>query len=868
MIRFVALSWIIFVPAIIALAMWLPSLRRPLRLTCLTLLTLILLQPQMRRLGPGLDLWVLVDRSASAADALAPRRSEIEGLLTRSKSAEDRIFFVDYAELAQRRGDADEIPPHKQQQTRTRLAIEFALSHLSPDRAARLLLLSDGYTTEPLQDIGERLAREDVALDYRLLSQPGVTDYRVGRLEIPARAQVGEPFLLEIDVTGEPDGPVSLTIERDGASIGSTELQVRSGKATGRFTDRLTKTGAHRYVARVSGEGDVRPDNNHIERWLEIAGGPRILLLSSYADDPLGAALSALGFQVDTISDPATAHVGQLSGAKAVLLNNLPASRLPAEFLAALDFYVRSQGGGLLMAGGKSSFASGGYFDSAIDDLLPVSMELRTEHRKLAVAMAIVLDRSGSMSAAVAGNLQKMDLANEGAARAIELLGPMDAVSVFAVDVQAHEIVPLTGLSANRKALVDMVRRIASGGGGICVPTGLRAARSQLLKAPAGQRHILLFADANDATQELADWATLREMTKEGITISVIALGGENDSGAEFLRNVADVGKGRIFFNANPSELPALFAQETVAVARSAFIDSPVPVTPTAGWLELAAKPLDWLAEVDGYNLSYLKPEATAAAFSGDEYQAPLVAYWQRGAGRVGAVSFPLGGEFSDRVRSWERYGDFVQTLARWLAGEQLPPGIGLRTRLQGTELQVDLLYDESWEEKLTQSAPRVVLGEGDSARTRELVWQRLAPGHYTTVAPLPPEQWVRGAVQVERFTLPFGPLVVGSNAEWQFDRARVAELEAVAKASGGTERIDLAKVWQAPRRSAFRDLRPWMLTGFLLLFLLDAFLTRRGWSRQTSSRDAGAGVDDPDRESAAPVRKQPASTIRATANR
>ena len=41
------------------------------------------------------------------------------------------------------------------------------------------------------------------------------------------------------------------------------------------------------------------------------------------------------------------------------------------------------------MAGGKKSFAAGGYFESAIDPLLPVSMELKQEHRKLMVAMAI-----------------------------------------------------------------------------------------------------------------------------------------------------------------------------------------------------------------------------------------------------------------------------------------------------------------------------------------------------------------------------------------------------------------------------------------------------------------------------------------------
>src|SRR5690606_26261418 len=111
-----------------------------------------------------------------------------------------------------------------------------------------------------------------------------------------------------------------------------------------------------------------------------------------------------------------------LVGTRAVVLNNVPAHRVPQRFLDALDFFVREQGGGLLMVGGQNSFGSGGYFSSSVDPLLPVSMELRQEHRKLATAMAIVLDRSGSMAASV-GTMTKMDLANSGTARAIELLG-------------------------------------------------------------------------------------------------------------------------------------------------------------------------------------------------------------------------------------------------------------------------------------------------------------------------------------------------------------------------------------------------------------------------------------------------------------
>jgi von Willebrand factor type A domain len=828
--RFESLAWLIFAPLFAGAVIWFPPLRTWRRLVCLGLLVLTLVQPQLRRLDSGLELAVLVDLSASAADALAPRINEMQALLERSKSGDDGLFYVDYAELAQVRGEADDIPTHKRQQTRTALAIQFALSRLSPERSGRLLLITDGYSTEPLTGIEERLARQGVALDYRLVSLPSAADYRIDHLDFPLRAQVGEPFLIDVQIAGDPDGPVSIEILRDGVPIGRAKADVQRGRAAVHFSDRLAHAGAHRYTAQLSAANDTRPGNNRAEKWIEITGGPRVLLVSLYAGNPLGNALAGQGFEVETVDNPANLQVGMLSGARAVILDNTPAFRLPHDFLAGLDFYVRSQGGGLLMIGGKNSFGAGGYFESAVDDLLPVSMESRSERRKLAVAMSIVLDRSGSMAASVAGNLQKMDLANEGAARSIELLGPMDAVSVFAVDTEAHVVVPLTTLEANRQPLINAVRRIDSGGGGIYVPTGLRAAHEQLLKATVGQRHVLLFADANDATEELGDYPTLiKAMVKDGITISVIGLGTDKDSGAKFLQEVAELGQGRIFFNADATELPAVFAQETVAMARSTFVDTPAKITPAAGWMEMTARPLPWLEAIDGYNLSYLKPLATAAAFTADDNKAPLISFWQRGAGRVGAVAFPLGGDYSQRVRAWKSYGDFIQTIGRWVSGDALPPGLGLRTRLDGALLQLDLFYDASWEQTFGETAPRVMLGDGADGKARDLVWERLEPGHFSTSAPLEPDQWVRGAIQAGKHTLAFGPIMAGSNIEWTFDPARLAELQAVSHASGGIERIDLSSVWQAPHRAEFRDLRPWLLIALALLFVADALCARLG---------------------------------------
>ncbi|MDZ4289232.1 MAG: hypothetical protein U0984_14805, partial [Prosthecobacter sp.] len=431
----------------------------------------------------------------------------------------------------------------------------------------------------------------------------------------------------------------------------------------------------------------------------------------------------------------------------------------------------------------------------------------------------------------VANGFTKMSLVDEGAANAIRFLGPQDLLTVFAVDSEAHEMVPLQSVGPNRDKMESAVRRIESTGGGIFVYNGLKAAWDQLKNAPAGQRHIILFSDAADS-EEPGDYKDLiAEIIANGGTISVIALGSRADPDAWLLDDIAKLGKGRIFYTNKAEELPSIFSQETVAVARSAFIEDPVDTKPAGGWFEISGQTLDWLKQADGYNLSYLRDWASQALITGDEYSAPLVSFGQRGIGRTAAVSFPLGGEHSKLIRAWPGYGDLLQTLVRWLMGENLPPGIGLRHRMEGTTLKLDLLHDESWEPRLSANAPRILLAHGPRAEgPHELAWERLSPGHYQASAELPEGEMIRGAIQVGKQALTFGPTLIGTSTEWAFDESRVEELRAVSKASGGRELLDLHQAWRNPKTVRFSDMNGSLLVATLLLMLLEALVTRTGW--------------------------------------
>jgi hypothetical protein len=834
---FLAPEWFFVIPALVLLGWRVKSLRlhEPLRALALLAVVLALADPRVRRGGGGLDLWVLVDRSDSIAADAARQAPEIAQILEKTRRRDDRLYYIDFAVDAIRREAGADPELGSTFQTRTGVALEMALAQMAQDRLARLLVLTDGYATAPLGDVAEKVLRRGVAIDYRLLGAGAGTDFRVGGIEIPVRVLPGEAFLVEFGIAGNSDADVPWEVRRGDTVAASGVAQVRGGRARVRLADRLGGSGAVRYEARIKPEPDAHSENNFANSWVEVAGGPRALLLTNYPDDPLAALLGAQGLTVQLVTEPGALTPAALTGARLVVFNNMPAHRVAPEFMAALPFFINEQGGGLLMAGGRNSFGSGGYFASAVDALLPVSMELRKEQRKLAAAMAIAMDRSGSMRASAGAGLTKMDLADTGAARAVELLGDQDAVSVHAIDTAEHQIVALAQVGPNRAAIIDAVRRIQSQGGGIVVPVGLTAAWNELKKADTGTRHIILFADANDSRQGQSGYKELAAaIAKDNITISVIGMGRDTDGDAQILKDVADIGGGRIFFSADPTDLPAIFAQETVSVARSAFIKEPTPAQGTPGWKEIAARVPQWPAEVDGYNLSYLKEGATVSLLTTDEYQAPLVAAWARGAGRSAAVSFPLGGEHSERVRAWPGYGDFVQTLTRWLAGEDAPPGLALRTVVDGDRLALELLYDETWTTRVAQAGgPVATLAESASGRgaetVRPLVWEKIEPGRFRATAELTPGRRVRGAVRLGGAALPFGPVTAPGLAEWAYDPARLQELKELTQRSGGRERIELASVWDAPRPVTARGIRGWLLTIFVVLLLADALLTRLG---------------------------------------
>src|SRR4051812_3582250 len=265
-------EWLLLLPALAVAAWRWPrlGLLQPLRAAAMLLLVLALVRPTTSASSRAIDLWVLADRSASCGAVAGKALPEWETILERSKRPGDELHLIDFAAspMVRGRGDSNSIDPLE---TRSAFAVRFALEQLVPERAARILLLSDGYSTEPLTEVVEPLIKRGIPLDYRLFFSPEGVDYRVDTIEAPTRVQAAEGFLIEARVVSPVEGEVPFEVLRDDQKIGEGKAVVRNGEARLRFSDRMRVPGAHRFGIRVLPEKDTHPENNLAETWVEVA---------------------------------------------------------------------------------------------------------------------------------------------------------------------------------------------------------------------------------------------------------------------------------------------------------------------------------------------------------------------------------------------------------------------------------------------------------------------------------------------------------------------------------------------------------------------------------------------------------------------
>lgn len=742
-------------------------------------------------------------------------------------------------------------------------AIRRALSEVPPDSAARVVLLSDGVSTHG-DTLGEAAlaAAAGVRIDVIPLDQRQLQDIRVVSVSAGGRASQGEAIDLRIVTSSARDADVQVRVYRDGELIREGDASLAAGEDVVHLREVADAPGLHRYDVELTAKDPARDEaveDNRGSAFVRVTGEASALVLER--DKPLAApmvrALGSAGFKVhagDATQVPADAAGFALYDL--VVLSDISAVDLAPEQIAALASYVRDLGGGLLLMGGDRSLGPGGYGKTPIEEISPVSFDVKQERRRASLAEVIAVDYSGSMGASV-GSRTKLDLANEAAVRSMELLGAGDRLGVMHVDTAVQWTIPL-GEIKDREAMAKAVRAVGVGGGGIYVDLSLQTAYAALAKETVQLKHVLLFADGSDAEEHSRAFSLVSGAKARGITTSVVALGKGSD--VADLERMSKLGDGRFYLIEDATRLPAVFAQETVLAARSSINEVPfrpslVTSSPVLRGVDLAQAP-----NLTGYVVTLPKGRAQVS-LAGPEGD-PLLASWSVGVGRAAVFTSDFKDRWGQAWTSWSGGERLFAQLGRDLARHAESPRVRLEADTSGGELRLraSVTDERGRSESLRRLVAKVTAPDGSSS---SIPLSAVGPGLYSAAVPAArPGAYVASLVDEQTQTLEATTgAVLALGDELRPTGTDRGLLRRIARQSGGKERDTLAGIFldRDAERFAYTPLNP-LLIQLAALALLLAVAARRLSTPELLER-AWANLRAPRPRAATPAPPQVAQT-------
>ena len=724
----------------------------------------------------------------------------------------------------------------------TDLALAVGLGAGLADATAlpRLLVISDGLPTRgDLAAAAARLGDRGLPIFALPLATPSTGDAAVVELSAPDDVRAHVPFRVKVQLRSDRAAEAHLELETDAHATveGSPKsVSLASGATTIEFTARIAEPGITIFRAHLGTAADRHPENDDGVLAVATLRDARALFLEGTpgAAGSLSRALAAERITADVRPARGVGAAGAADGVAAILarydlvvLADVPRAAFSEAGLAALEAFVRG-GGGLIVAGGTQSFGPGGYRGTRLEGLLPVRLDLPDRQEEAPLALALVIDKSGSMGGA------KMDLTKQAARATAETLPPSDQIAVVVFDSQATAVVQLQRAENRQRILGDIGRIVANGGTNILA--GLREAVDELLPARARKKHIILLTDGQSPYDEIPDLVDAASAAR--ITISTVGVGDGADQ--RMLEKIAARGGGRFYPVRDPASIPRIFSRETSDLGDQSIVERPTAVRVSKRIAALTGVAIETAPPLGGYVVT--RPRAQAETLLSTADGAPLLARWQLGLGEVTAWTSDLGAHWGAAWARWPPFDKLWAQIARATMRRRAASHFPIRSVRLGdsVHLVVDAVGPD--DRFMTGLDGRVEVSaagtDGRATAPRSLPLPETAPGRYETTfrpdleagALLFSASFTHGGAPVAdasgRLTLPFAPELMpplpGSNGG-------AALLAAAAARSGGRVVTDPTEVLDPgpERRETRLPLRAPILLVTLALFVVDVLFRR-----------------------------------------
>lgn len=830
---------------------YLPTFRRyaalGLRLLTVSLLVVALSGPNLRLNANTLSLVLLLDRSDSITPAERAQEEDFVSQTLAHKAADDQVAVIGFAGAAQveRSLSADGVPPvyaddSSLQPSRTDVAgaIQLGLAVLPPDAVRRMVLITDGNENSGQAIQAAALAHSaNVQLDTVALTGDTGPQALVEALDAPAHLNQGDSFSATVQVRATQAMPASLQLLADDQLIATQDVQLTQGE--NRFimpVDGLQQ-GTHVLKVLMDTQADPRPENKSGGAYVIVDGPPRVLVVEGTpgASQYLVDALRSAGLQVDTTSaQQGPFQTDTLNNYASVVLADVPAEQITSDGTDALKNYVQSHGGGLVVTGGDQAFGPGQYARTPLEDLLPVTSDLRGTSLQSSVGLVLAIDTSGSMGQDVGGTTI-MDLAKSAAIAAAQALGPDDKIGVISMEDQSTWAIEPTAAS-NMDAISSAVDQMQPRGGDDTNANGITMGDQALAQVDAKSKHIILITDGENPG---GDYQSAIEQAKAGnVTVSTIGIGDQADT--QLLQQTAQLGGGQYYDGSDPFNLPQLVLKETQQLQRAAIVEQdtqPVEVNSSPVLTNLAGPGTQGLPSIRGYVATTPRPQSQVilAAPSGD----PLLSEWQYGLGTVMVWTSDVSNTWS---APWLQNGNGVfesfwaQVVKRTIRPPEDP---NRQVSVSVNEDQATITLDASTgaegsaDRQYVNGLPTSASVVGPDGAAQQIAVPQTAPGQYQASLPAATDGVYTLQVsenesdgtqssQSSGFVVPYSP-------EYRDIGTNQSLLDSLVSATGGhnISSVDEALTHDLPASGAPRPIWPELLVLMCLVLLADIGVRR-----------------------------------------
>jgi Ca-activated chloride channel homolog len=797
---------------------------------------------------------VLLDVSDSVADGtLEKARAEVEKLY-RAKGEGDVLKLVAFAarpravpierddelalpKTADLRWKDAEKAAKTEAGSNIQAALQLSYGLFPPGFLKRIVLLSDGLETEgSLLSEANHAKRFGARLYVHPYRDPPPGEVALHALRLPDKVDIGQPF----DVTAEVYASRATTAKArlyQGETLngleGVRELTLQPGENEVKFKSVVRVGGEVTYALKLSDIGDDRfAQNNAMDVTLDVPGRPQVLYIEGQPQrgSYLVSALSAQQFDVDLRPASAMpASLRELERYDFFVLSDVPREAVSDAAQDLIEKYVRDLGGGFLFAGGEAGYGLGGWGHSTLERLLPVRMDAERRKEMPGVAMALVIDRSGSMTGL------PMEMAKAACRATVETLQGDDMIEVIAFDSTPQRYVKMQPARYRSRIQNDIAR--IQPGGGTEIFSSLDMAYQDLSVVQARKKHVVLLTDGQAPVQGIKDLAT--GMLAEAITVTTVGLGeGVNQ---DLLRSVADAGGGRFHLVPDPNSLPKIFTRETELIAQQAAVEEWFPVEQVGNADFLKGVAVSSAPLLHGYVATQLKATPAQLILQSDRGD-PILARWRAGLGWAVAWTSDVKNNWSVDWLRWSGFskfwGQFVREHMRVKRRQELPMQAEMRentVRAVVDAFTADERFDNNLESKLIITGPATAKGKGER---REVPMRRSAPGRYE--AELRLDEYGSFLLRAEHariapdgslqpFATSFGHVSNPYPREYGRFEPDIELQSRAATAAGGSLDPDAARVFDAQGEKIiyYRPLWARFVLAAIVVFLLDLLVRR-----------------------------------------